>query len=142
MLPITSLLSCPALIDEFECFLTRQKHHAKTYVTGLVAASNKTVDGIATHVLPAKSERALNKFLTEYEWDTDQLSTERLALLQRHNETNWSREGVVLIDSVWESASSGIPQASHGVIGVLINCIYCLVGLYAIPLSPSFHPNA
>ena len=101
MLPITSLLSCTASIDEFDCFSTRQKHHAKTYVTGLVAASNKTVDGIATHVLPAKSERALNKFLTEYEWDTDRLNTERLALLQRHNETKWGREGVVLIDDTF-----------------------------------------
>ncbi|QSG08231.1 IS4 transposase [Halapricum desulfuricans] len=38
MLPITSFLSCTEPIDQFECFSTRQKHHAKTYVTGLVAA--------------------------------------------------------------------------------------------------------
>ena len=101
MLPITSLLSCTAPIDELECFSTRQKYHAKTYVTGLVAASNKTVEGISIHVLPAKSERALNKFLTEYNWDTGQLNRERLALLQAHNETAWSREGVVIIDDTF-----------------------------------------
>ena len=83
-------------IDDLQCFSTRQKHHAKTYVTGLVAASNKTVEGISTHVLRAKSERALNKFLTEYEWDQDQLNTERLDLLQQTNETRWSSDGVVI----------------------------------------------
>ena len=101
MLPLTSFLSCTAPIDELECFSTRQKHHAKTYVTGLVAASNKTVDGISTHVLPAKSERALNKFLTEYDWDEDQLNKERLELLQQTDDTRWSSEGVVIIDDTF-----------------------------------------
>ena len=96
MLPITSFLSCTEPIDQFECFSTRQKHHAKTYVTGLVAASNKTVQGISNIVLPSKSERALNKFLTEYDWDEDQLNKERLALLQEADDTRWTREGVVI----------------------------------------------
>ncbi|SEP28821.1 hypothetical protein SAMN04487948_13423 [Halogranum amylolyticum] len=77
MLPITSFLSCTVPTDELACFSTRQKHHAKTYVTGLVAVSNKTVESILIHVLPAKSERALNKFFTEYNWDTNQLDRER-----------------------------------------------------------------
>ncbi len=95
MLPITSFLSCTEPIDQLECFSTRQKHHAKTYVTGLVAASNKTVQGISTLVLPAKSERVLNKFLTEYDWDEVQLNKERLELLQQADDTRWSSEGVV-----------------------------------------------
>ena len=80
MLPITSLLFCTAPIDELECFPTRQKHHAKTYVSCLVVANNETVEGISTHVLPAKSERALNKYHIQHNWDTDQLNKERLAL--------------------------------------------------------------
>ncbi|MDJ1433797.1 IS701 family transposase [Halostagnicola sp. A-GB9-2] len=101
MLPVTSFLSCTEPIDQLACFSTRQKHHSKTYVTGLVAASNKTVQGISNHVLPAKSERALNKFLTEYDWDEDQLNKERLALLQQANDTKWSSEGVVIIDDTF-----------------------------------------
>lgn len=66
MFPVTSFLPCAEPIDQLACFSTRQKYHAKTYVTGLVAASKKTAQGISNHVLPAKSERALNKFLTEY----------------------------------------------------------------------------
>jgi SRSO17 transposase len=101
MLPVTSFLSCTEPIDQLECFSTRQKHHAKTYVTCLVAASNKTVQGISNHVLPAKSERALNKFLTEYDWDEDQLNRERLAFLQQTNDTKWSSDGVVIIDDTF-----------------------------------------
>ena len=37
-----------------------QRHHAKTYATGLDAASNKTVAGIAREILPAGDKRALN----------------------------------------------------------------------------------
>ncbi|MFP9193996.1 transposase, partial [Natrialbaceae archaeon A-CW1-1] len=112
MLPVTSFLSCTEPIDQLECFSTRQKHHAKTYVTGLVAASNKTVQGISTHVLPAKSERALNKFLTEYDWDEDQLNRERLALLQQTNDTKWSSGGVVIIDDTFtHKTGEQIPNA-------------------------------
>ncbi|WP_049999326.1 IS701 family transposase [Halococcus sediminicola] len=112
MLPITSFLSCTEPIDQLECFSTRQKHHAKTYVTGLVAASNKTVQGISNHVLPAKSERALNKFLTEYDWDENQLNRERLELLQQANETRWTSEGVVIIDDTFtHKVGEHIPNA-------------------------------
>jgi len=63
--------------------------------------SNKTVQGISNHVLPAKSERTLNKFLTEYNWDEDQLNRERLALLQQTNDTEWSSDSVVIIDDTF-----------------------------------------
>ena len=41
--------------------LTYEKRHMKTYAIGLIVASNKTVNGIATYVLSIKSERSLNK---------------------------------------------------------------------------------
>jgi len=42
----------------------------KTSVAGLVAARNKTV------MLPANSDRALNKFLTEHDWNEEQFNRE------------------------------------------------------------------
>jgi SRSO17 transposase len=133
MLPITSFLPCTESIDGLDCFSSRQKHHAKTYVTGLVAASNKTVEGISTHVLPARSERALNKFLTEYDWDEDQLNTERLDLLQQANDTRWSSDGVVIIDDTFtHKTGERIPNAGkfydHTVPGYIFgqNLIYAL----------------
>jgi len=76
MIPVTSFLSCTESIDELNCFLTRQKHHVKT------------VQSISNIVLPVKNERALNKFLTEYDWDENQLNKEWLELLQEADDTN------------------------------------------------------
>ena len=133
MFPVTSFLSCTEPIDQLACFSTRQKHHAKTYVTGLVAASNKTVQGISNHVLPAKSERALNKFLTEYDWEEDQLNRERLELLQQANDTKWSSDGVVIIDDTFtHKTGEQIPNVGkfydHTVPGYILgqNLIYAL----------------
>jgi hypothetical protein len=101
------VLSCTEPIDQLECFSTRQKHHAKTYVTGLVAGRNKTVQDISNNVLPAKSERTLNKFLTEYDWDENHLNRKRLELLQQANDTKWSSDGVVI--TPWRRSMSPPP---------------------------------
>jgi len=98
MLPITDFLSCTDPLGEFESLSYHQTRHAKTYVTGLAAARSKIVTGIAREVLPAGSDRALNKFLTEYDWDEDQLNHERLEGLQKHGENRWSQDGYIVID--------------------------------------------
>ena len=109
-MPITDFLSCTEVLDEFESLSPPQRHHAKTYVTGLVAASNKTVTGIAREVLPANSDRALNKFLTEYDWNEEQFNHERLDELQKHGETRWSQDGyIILDDTISEKAGDEIP---------------------------------
>jgi hypothetical protein len=113
-MPITDFLSCTRILDEFESLSSPQRHHAKTYVTGLVAASNKTVTGIAREVLPANSDRALNKFLTEYDWDEEQFNHERLEKLQQHGETRWSQDGyIILDDTITEKAGDEIPGVGH-----------------------------
>ena len=109
-MPITDFLSCTRVFDEFESLSPAQRHHAKTYVTGLVAASNKTVAGIAREVLPAQSKRALNKFLTEYNWDEQEFNHERLEELQKHGETRWSKNGyIILDDTITEKAGDEVP---------------------------------
>ena len=94
MLPITNFLPCTDPLDEFDSLSHHQTQHAKTYVTGLAAASSNTITGIAQEVLPAGSDRALNKFITEYDWDEDELSHERLEELQNHGDTRWSTDGL------------------------------------------------
>jgi SRSO17 transposase len=109
-MPITNFLSCTEPLDDLESLSYHQTHHAKTYVTGLAAASSKTVDGIAREVLPANSERALNKFLTEYDWDEDEVNHERLEELQKHGETRWSQDGYIIIDdSVNQKTGEELP---------------------------------
>ncbi|QSG07557.1 IS4 transposase [Halapricum desulfuricans] len=112
MLPITDFLSCTDPLDEFDSLSYHQTQHAKTYVTGLAAASSKTVTGIAREVLPAGSDRALNKFITEYNWDEDKLNHERLEELQNHGETRWSKDGYIVIDdSVLQRTGKELPGA-------------------------------
>jgi SRSO17 transposase len=110
MMPITDFLSCTRVFDEFDSLSPAQRRHAKTYATGLVAASNKTVAGIAREVLPANGKRALNKFLTEYDWDEQQFNHERLEELQKHGETRWSKDGyIILDDTITEKAGDDVP---------------------------------
>ena len=114
MLPITDFLSCTDPLDEFESLSYHQTHHAKTYVTGLAAASSKTVTGIAREVLPAQSSRALNKFLTQYDWDEKELNHERLEELQNHGETRWSQDGYIVIDdSVSQRTGEQLPGSGE-----------------------------
>ncbi|MDB2293826.1 IS701 family transposase [Halorubrum ezzemoulense] len=114
MMPITDFLSCTRVFDEFESLSSAQRHHAKTYATGLVAASNKTVAGISREVLPAGDKRALNKFLTEYDWDEQQFNHERLEELQKHGETRWSKDGyIILDDTITHKAGDEVPGVGH-----------------------------
>ncbi|MFD1599226.1 IS701 family transposase [Halobellus rarus] len=110
MMPITDFLSCTRVFDEFDSLSPAQRRHAKTYATGLVAASNKTVAGIAREVLPASGKRALNKFLTEYDWDEQEFNHERLEELQKHGETRWSKDSyIILDDTITEKAGDEVP---------------------------------
>ena len=97
MIPIVEFLFCTNLVDNFEHFLYQQKHHAKTYVTDLIASGNKTVENISKRVLQSKSERTLNEFLNQYNWDEDRLNRERLTALQQRDERQQSKDEVVLI---------------------------------------------
>jgi len=102
------------VFDEFQSLSPPQRHHAKTYVTGLVAASNKTVSGISRQVLPANGQRALNKFLTNYDWDQHQFNHERLEQLQQHGETRWSKDGnIILDDTITDKAGDHVPGVGH-----------------------------
>ena len=113
-MPITPHLSCTEPLDEFASLSYHHTNHAKAYVSGLIAASNKTIEGIANHVMPSGSERALNKFLGEYDWDDEELNLERLEELQRHGETRWSRKGYVVIDdSFTEKTGEQIPNVGR-----------------------------
>jgi hypothetical protein len=72
------------------------------------------VAGIARQVLPAKSKHALNKFLTEYDWDKEQFNHERLDELQKHGETRWSQDGcIILDDTITEKARDEVPGVGH-----------------------------
>jgi len=85
-----------------------------------MVASNKTMARIAREVLPAQDERALNKFLTEYDWGEQQFTQERLEEFQKRGESRWSKDGYVILDDTitektgTKSSPSATSVSYHG----------------------------
>lgn len=93
-MPLTDFLSCTDPIDHFDSLSYHQRRHAQAYVTGPIASRNKTIEGIANHVLPSRGERVMNNFLSEYNWDESALNHEPLELLQKHGDNRWNKDGL------------------------------------------------
>lgn len=84
--------------DLFSC--EPQRKHFAEYLTGLMVARSKTVNGITSEFLDATDQSCLNRFLTEVDWDVEQLNERRLELLQRDCSTRYHDQGVIAIDDV------------------------------------------
>jgi len=113
-MPITD---CFVVYARVQSLSPAQRHHAKIYATGLVTGCNKTCAGITREVLPTNSKRALNKFLTEYDWDEQQFTHERLDELQKHSETRWSKDGYIILDDmIIKKAEDEVPASATSMI--------------------------
>jgi SRSO17 transposase len=77
-----------------------QRQHFAEYLTGLIVAKNKTVRGINAEFVDTTDQSCLNRFVTEAEWDIDQLNARRLELLQDDPKTQYSDRGVIALDDV------------------------------------------
>jgi len=116
MLPITQV---PVLIEEsYECFRSvfslHQSKLFQKYLTGLISNPNVTVSFIAGSFSDGGSQRALNRFLTEYDWDIQELNKQRLDMLQEDSVTKWNNKGVVCLDdTLIDKSGELIPGAGH-----------------------------
>lgn len=77
-----------------------QRRHFAEYVTGLIVADNKTVSGIQSEFANTTDQSCLNRFLTEVDWDVDQLNARRLELMQDDPSMRYSDRGVIALDDV------------------------------------------
>jgi len=77
-----------------------QRDHFAEYLTGLMVAKNKTVSGISAEFVNTTDQSCLNRFVTEVEWDENQLNAKRLELMQEDSTTRYSDRGVIAIDDV------------------------------------------
>jgi hypothetical protein len=84
--------------DLFRC--EPQRRHFAEYLTGLMVARSKTVNGITREFADATDQSCLNRFLTEVEWDVEALNQRRLELLQQDSTTRYHEQGVIAIDDV------------------------------------------
>ena len=84
--------------DLFSC--EPQRRHFAEYLTGLMIAQNKTITGINAEFAETTDQSCLNRFLTEVDWDVNELNERRLELLQKDSTTQYSDQGVIAIDDV------------------------------------------
>jgi hypothetical protein len=77
-----------------------QRQHFAEYVTGLMVARNKTVTGINSEFANTTDPSCLNRFLTQVDWDDQQLNERRLELLQQDPSTRYHDQGVIALDDV------------------------------------------
>jgi hypothetical protein len=112
MIPI---ISPPTWISEFVHNFPLSHHqlkHMARYATGLIASRTKTISGMSSTFLDGLSSVSMNRFMTEYAWDSTEVNTQRLLQLQEHNETRWSKEGfTILDDTLIEKTGKHIPYA-------------------------------
>src|SRR3954452_573571 len=76
-----------------------QRRHFAEYLTGLFVAERKTVSGINREFAQTTDQSCLNRFLTDADWDVQQLNRRRLDLLQQDPSTRYSEQGVIAIDN-------------------------------------------
>lgn len=113
MLPITEH---PQLIkkygDEFSSlFTTPSYNHFLNYLTGLITVPNPNISKIATWMYAGKDQSSLNRLLTKTDWESSEVNTRRLNLLQKQPKTAWKKEGAICIDDTFSEKSGKTMEA-------------------------------
>ena len=101
------IISPPKIVqnamDEFLAPLfdnTPQRKHLANYLTGLMIAENKTIDGMTQEMPNASDQSCLNRFLTEVDWDHEAMNDARIEWLQQFDDTQFHERGIIAIDDV------------------------------------------
>lgn len=76
------------------------RRHLAEYLTGLMVAERKNVSAISRQFAQTTDQSCLNRWLTEADWDVEQLNLRRLAWLQEDPSTRYSARGVIALDNV------------------------------------------
>jgi hypothetical protein len=76
------------------------RRHLAEYVTGLLVAKRKTMNGINAEFAVTTDQSCLNRWITEMGWDQQALNLRRLTWLQSFPDTRYAAHGVIAIDNV------------------------------------------
>lgn len=76
-----------------------ERRHFAEYLTGLMVADRKTINGISGEFVETTDQSCLNRWLTEVKWDPKQLNDRRLCELQKGSKTRYSPRGVIALDN-------------------------------------------
>lgn len=77
-----------------------ERVHFAEYLTGLLVADRKNVSAINRQFAVTTDQSCLNRWLTEVDWDVQELNRQRLRWLQEDPATRYSAQGVIALDNV------------------------------------------
>lgn len=77
-----------------------QRQHMAEYLTGLIVARRKSVNGMHDEFAVTTDQSCWNRFLTEADWDAQAFNERRLAWLQQDPSTRYEQQGVIAVDDV------------------------------------------
>ena len=77
-----------------------ERQHFGEYLTGLMIADRKTVNGINSEFAHTTDQSCLNRFVTEVSWDEQAMNERRLAEHQKDSSSQYNDRGVIAIDDV------------------------------------------
>ncbi len=101
MLSMIPIVSPPSWITDFINDFGLSHHqlkHMARYATGLITSNAKTIKGMSSAFLDGLSSVSMNRFMTEYDWSSQEANKQRLLQLQKHNEMRWSQYGMTILD--------------------------------------------
>jgi len=75
-----------------------ERQHFGEYLTGLLLAQRKTVNGMNTEFAETTDQSCLNRWITSVDWDEGQLNEERLKFHQKDPSTRYCEDGTIAID--------------------------------------------
>lgn len=89
-------------LERFGPFFANEpkRRHFAEYLTGLYVAARKNVAGISAEFAESRDQSCLNRWITEVEWDAEQLNEARLQGLQQDPSIRYSARGVIALDNV------------------------------------------
>lgn len=113
MLPITAH---PQLLKKYcpqfaPLFTQPSYNHFLNYLTGLITVPTPNVSKISSWIYQGKDQSSLNRLLTKNDWESSEVNTKRLDLLQTNKKIAWKKEGVVCIDDTFSEKTGKTMEA-------------------------------
>lgn len=77
-----------------------ERQHFGEYLTGLLLAQRKTVNGMNAEFAQTTDQSCLNRWITSVDWNVEELNEERLKFHQEDPTTRYSEYGTIALDDV------------------------------------------
>lgn len=77
-----------------------ERQHFGEYLTGLLLAQKKTVNGMNAEFAQTTDQSCLNRWITSVDWSIEELNEERLQFHQEDASTRYSEHGTIAVDDI------------------------------------------